>query len=38
MIKESIIKQSFEAATERYAALGVDAKLAMEFFHHLMFK
>lgn len=30
MIKESIIKQSFEAATERYAALGVDAKLAMD--------
>jgi len=30
MIKESIIKQSFEAATERYAALGVDTKLAMD--------
>ena len=30
MIKESIIKQSFDAATERYAALGVDTKLAMD--------
>jgi L-rhamnose isomerase len=30
MIKESIIKQSFDAATERYAALGVDTKIAMD--------
>ena len=30
MTKESIIKSAYEAAAERYAAVGVDAKQAMD--------